>query len=221
MEIMKTVALIPIKLGSKRVPGKNIKPFFDGTPLMSFIQQACLDAKNIDEVYVYCSDDAVLPYVLPGVKYLKRPLFLDQDDKNANDIIREFMNSVDADIYVNAHTTSPFAKTSTIEECVEKVASGEYDSAFCAEAVRTFMWENNKPINFDPDHFPRTQDLPLIYGETSIAYVFTKESFVTHNRRLGSKPFIKEVDKIEAIDIDYPEDFDIANAIYKEVIKRK
>ena len=217
---MKTVALIPIKLGSKRVPGKNIKPFFDGTPLMSFIQRACLDAGCIDEIYVFCSDEEVIPYVLSGVHFLKRPEFLDGDDKNANDIIREFMNSVDADIYVNAHTTSPFAKPSTIAELVEKVASGEYDSAFCAESLRTFMWQDGKPINFDPDHFPRTQDLPLIYGETSIAYVFKKDSFLKHNRRLGSRPYIKEVDKIEAMDIDYPEDFDIANAVYKEVIKK-
>lgn len=216
---MKTVALIPIKLGSKRVPGKNIKPFFDGTPLMAFIQKACLEARNIDEVYIYCSDDAVVPYVLPSVKYLKRPEFLDGDGYNANDIIQEFMKEVDADIYVNAHTTSPFAKTATIEDCVDKVASGEYDSAFCAESLRTFMWQDGKTINFDPDHFPRTQDLPLIYGETSIAYVFTKESFRKYNRRLGAKPYIKEISKIEAIDIDYPEDFAIANAIYKEVIK--
>lgn len=216
---MKTVAFIPIKLGSKRVPGKNIKPFFDGTPLMTFIQKACLNAKNIDEVYVYCSDDAVMPYLLPGVKFLKRPEYLDGDDINANDFIREFMKAVDADIYVNAHTTSPFARTTTIEDLIDKVASGDYDSAFCAEALKTFMWENGAPINFDPDHFPRTQDLPLIYGETSIAYVFTKKSFVEHNRRLGSRPYIKEVDKIEAIDIDYPEDFEIANAIYKEIIK--
>ncbi len=217
---MKTVALIPIKLGSKRVPGKNIKPFFDGKPLMSFIQKACINAGNIDEIYIYCSDDAVIPYVIPGVKYLKRPDYLDGDNINANDFIREFMKTVDADIYVNAHTTSPFAKPSTIAELVDKVASGEYDSAFCAESLRTFMWEDGKPINFDPDHFPRTQDLPLIYGETSIAYVFTKESFLKHNRRLGSHPFIKEVGKIEAMDIDYPEDFDIANAVYKEVIKK-
>lgn len=215
---MKTVAVIPIKMGSKRVPGKNIKPFFDGTPLMHFIQRACLDAENIDEVYIYCSDDAVVPYVLPGVKYLKRPDYLDGDDKNANDIIREFINVVDADIYVNAHTTSPFAKVSTIEECVDKVKSGEYDSAFCAEPLRTFMWENGTPINFNPDCFPRTQDLPLIYGETSIAYVFTKKSFIMNNRRLGKKPYVKEVSKIEAIDIDYPDDFEIANAIYKEVL---
>lgn len=217
---MKAVALIPIKLESKRVPQKNIKLFFDGTPLMYFIQRACLKAKNIDEIYIYCSDDAVKPYVLPGVIYLKRPKYLDGDNINANDFIREFMSVVEADIYVNAHTTSPFARPETLEDCVEKVMSGEYDSAFCAEALKTFMWENGKPINFDPDHFPRTQDLPQIYGETSIAYVFTKESFLKHNRRLGSHPYIKEVDKIEAIDIDYPEDFDIANAVYKEVIQK-
>lgn len=169
---MKNVALIPVKLNSKRVPGKNT---------------------------------------------LKRPEYLDGDTINANDFIREFMKEVDADIYVNAHTTSPFAKPETVEELVEKVASGEYDSAFCVEPLRTFMWENGKPVNFDPDHFPRTQDLPLIYGETSIAYVFTKESFLKHNRRLVSKPFIKEVSRIEAMDIDYPEDFEMANAVYKEV----
>ena len=83
------------------------------------------------------------------------------------------------------------------------------------------MWEDGKPVNFDPDHFPRTQDLPLIYGETSIAYVFTRESFIKHNRRLGTHPYIKEVGKIEAIDIDYPEDFEIANAIYKEIIRKR
>lgn len=215
---MKVVAIIPIKLGSVRVPQKNIKPFFDGTPLMHFIQRTCLESELIDEVYIYCSNEDIKEYVLPGVKFLKRPEFLDLDSANANDFIREFMKSVDADIYVNAHTTSPFAKVETIDDCIEKVSSGEYDSAFCAENIKTFMWSEGKPINFDPSNFPRTQDLPDIYGETSIAYVFTKESFIKNNRRLGVKPYIKEVGKIEAMDIDYPEDFEIANAVYKEVI---
>lgn len=215
---MKTVALIPIKLNSKRVPQKNIKPFFDGTPLMYFIQKTCLDSKRIDDIYVYCSDEAVKPYILPRVKFLKRPEFLDSDKVNANDYIREFIKEVDSDIYINVHTTSPFARVETINELIEKVASGEYDSAFCAENIKTFMWSEGKPLNFDPDHFPRTQDLPDIFGETSIAYVFTKDSFLENNRRLGVKPYIKEVGKIEALDIDYLEDFDIANAVYKEVI---
>ena len=196
---MKNVVLIPVKLGSKRVPSKNTKPFFDGTPLMYFIQRTCLKAKLVDEVYIYCSDESVKDYVLPGVRFLKRPDFLDSDFANANDIIREFMKTVDL---------------------IGKVACGEYDSAFCAENIKTFLWSEGRPLNFDPDHFPRTQDLPDIYGETSIAYVFTKESFLKHNRRLGERPYIREVGKIEAMDIDYPEDFEIANAVYKEVVCR-
>lgn len=217
---MKTVALIPIKLGSKRVPQKNIKPFYDGTPLMSFIQKVCLESDRIDETYIYCSDEKVKDYILDGVKFLKRPEFLNGDNINANDFIREFMKSVDADIYVNAHTTSPFAKVETINDCIDKVKSGEYDSAFCAENIKAFMWQDGTPINFNPDKFPRTQDLPDIYAETSIAYVFKKETFEKYNRRVGVKPFIKEVGKIEAIDIDYPEDFEIANIIYKEIINK-
>ncbi|MCD8000743.1 MAG: acylneuraminate cytidylyltransferase [Clostridiales bacterium] len=217
---MKTAALIPIKLESKRLPGKNIKPFFDGTPLMSFIQRVCLESDRIDDTYIYCSDETVMDYILPGIKFLKRPEFLDGDTMNANDIIREFMKTVDADLYVNAHTTSPFAKIDTINTCIDKVESGEYDSAFCAESIKTFLWQEGKPVNFDPDHFPCTQDLPLLYAETSIAYVFTKETFVKYNRRVGMNPFICEVGKIEAMDIDYPEDFEICNAIYKEGLNR-
>lgn len=88
---MKTVALIPIKLESTRVPQKNIKPFFDGTPLMHFIQNACLKANTIDEVYVYCSNKEVINYLVPGVRFLKRPEYLDGDNINANDFIREFV----------------------------------------------------------------------------------------------------------------------------------
>ena len=218
---MKVVALIPVKLGSKRVPGKNIKPFFDGTPLIHFIQKACLNAKNIDEVYVYCSSEEVQSYILPGVKYLKRPEYLDGDNINANDFILEFINTIDADIYVNAHTTSPFAKTQTIEELVEKVSSGEYDSAFCAENIKTFMWMNGKPMNFDPDHFPRTQDLEPIYMETSGAFVFSKEVFVTYNRRVGVKPCLVEVEPIESIDIDTVYDMLVAQSLYKNMQENK
>ena len=218
--IMKIVALIPIKMGSKRIPKKNIRPFYDGTPLVHFIQKACLGSKLIDEIYVYCSDEVIQDYILPGVKYLKRPEYLDGDDMNANDFIRAFMSEVKADIYVNVHATSPFATSASIDTCIEKVMSGEYDSAFCAECVRAFMWEDGRPINFDPDHFPRTQDLPLIYAETSIAYVFPEKTFKRYDRRVGIKPYIHEVGKIEAVDIDYPEDFTIADAIYKEIINK-
>jgi CMP-N-acetylneuraminic acid synthetase len=215
---MKTVALIPIKMGSKRTPQKNIKPFYDGTPLMHFVQRNCLQSKYINEVYVYCSDEAVKEYVLPGVHFLKRPEWLDRDDSSAVDILTEFVKTVPADIYVKAHATSPFAKPETIDSCIEKVMSGEYDSAFCARDIKGFLWRDGKPINYDLRCPPRTQDLPDVYEETSIAYVCPKETFDKYRRVIGEKPYIQPVDQIEAVDIDYPLDFEIADAIYKEII---
>ena len=219
---MRTVALIPIKFLNRRVPGKNIKPFFDGTPLMHLIQDVCLRCRTIDETYIYCSDDAVKEYVLPGIKYIKRPEYLDGDDINANDFISEFMKTINADIYVNTHSTCPFTKPETIDECVERVASGEYDSAFTAENIKSHMWMNGRTLNYDLNkHFPRTQDLPDIYAESSNAYVFTKDMFLKYHRRIGNMPYIKEVDKIEGMDIDWPEDFEIADAIYRVKMGKK
>jgi CMP-N-acetylneuraminic acid synthetase len=215
---MKTVALIPIKLGSERVPGKNIKPFFDGTPLMHFIQRVCIAAKSVSETYVYCSDESITTYLLPGVKFLNRPEYLNGNAYGSNHIIAEFIKVVDADIYIETHATSPFANSETFDTCVNKVASNEYDSAFCAERLQNFLWRDDAPLNFDLQNFPRTQDLPTIYAEAPGAYVFSKATFNKYGRRVGVNPYIHEVGRIEATDIDYPIDFDVANAIYKELI---
>lgn len=218
---MRIVAVIPVKLSSERVPGKNIKRFFDGKPLMHFIQEACLHSKRIDEVYVYCSSDEIVEYVLEGVAFLKRPEQLDSDCANGNDIIRTFMHQVDADVYVMAHATGPFTKPSSIDKCIEAVCDLGYDSAFLAKRMQEFLWQGGVPLNFDVQHFPRTQDLEPIYCEASGAFVFTKEVFQKYDRRVGVKPYIHEVDDIEAVDIDYPIDFTIADAIYKEIVKNE
>lgn len=216
---MKTVVLLPIKLNNQRVPGKNIKKFSDGTPLMTLIQRACLKAKKVDEIYVFCSDPSVQDYILDGVKFLQRPEFLDGDEANSNDIIREFIKIVDADIYVETHATGPFTKSKSIDVCIEAVDSGEYDSAFLAKRIQEFLWQDGTALNFDIQHFPRTQDLNPMYSESPGAYVFSKETFLKYGRRVGMKPYIHEISEVESRDIDYPEDFEIANAIYMSLIK--
>lgn len=215
---MRIVAMIPIKLNNERVPGKNLKCFSDGTPLMTFIQQACINAKSVDEVYVYCSNPDVKEYLVEGIKYLQRPEFLDTSAANCNDIIREFMKEVEADIYVVSHATGPFTRSESIDACVKAVAGGEYDSAFLARRIQEFLWQNGTAMNFDIQHFPRTQDLTPIYSETPGAYVFTRETFEKYDRRVGIKPYIHEVSEIESRDIDYPDDFLIADAIYSQII---
>lgn len=206
---MKTVALVPIKLNSQRLPHKNILPIA-GHPLCWHLCNSLVKAKGIDEVYVYCSDKAVTQYLPKGTLFKQREKWLDGDLVKGFDIYREFIKEVDADVYVLAHTTSPFIKTSSIENALTHILSGENDSAFSAERIQTFAWYQGKPINYDLNDVPRTQDMESIWVETSAFFMFKKEIFTVHNRRIGFNPYIQEVSGIEAVDIDEKKDYDLA-----------
>lgn len=206
---MKTVALIPIKLNSQRLPHKNILPIA-GHPLCWHICNTLNQIKEINEVYVYCSDPAVREYIPTETRFLQRPMWLDGDSVKGFDIYREFMKTVDADVYVLAHTTSPFIKRSSCQNALNHILSGENDSAFSAERIQTFAWYKGKPINYDLNDVPRTQDMEPIWVETSAFFMFRKEIFSVYNRRIGFNPYIQEVSGIEAVDIDEPKDYEVA-----------
>lgn len=206
---MKIVALVPIKLNSQRLPHKNILPIA-GHPLCWHICNTLLQVKKIDDVCIYCSDQEVTKYLPEGVVFKKRDRWLDGNSVKGFDIYRSFINEVDADIYVLAHTTSPFINKSSIEIALSHVISGENDSAFSAERIQTFAWYQGRPINYDLNNVPRTQDMDPIWVETSAFFIFKKEIFTVYNRRIGFTPYIQEVRGIEAIDIDEKKDYDFA-----------
>ncbi|WP_343338762.1 hypothetical protein TPELB_09680 [Terrisporobacter petrolearius] len=217
---MKIVAFVPIKMNNERFPGKNTKCFDDGTPLVQCILKSLVNVPEIDETYVYCSNEKIKDYLIEGVKYIKRSEELDTAQATSQDIIDSFMQEVDADVYVLSHATSPFVKEEKISICINKVKNENYDSAFTAEKLQHLLWSENKPLNFDAENIPRTQDLVPIYNEVSAAYVFKKDTFKKLNRRIGLNPYICEVSALEATDIDYPEDFEIANVLYMNIYKR-
>ena len=161
-------------------------------------------------MYVYCSDEKVTEYLPEGIIFKQREKWLDGDMVKGFDIYRSFISEVDADVYVLAHTTSPFIKTETIENALAHILSGENDSAFSAERIQTFAWYQGHPINYNLNDVPRTQDMEPIWVETSAFFMFKKEIFTEHNRRIGYHPFIQEVSGIEAVDIDEKKDYDLA-----------
>lgn len=218
---MKVAAFVPVKLNNERAPGKNTKRFDDGTPLITHFLKTLVQVPEIDELYVFCSQQKITDYIVPGVCFLKRPESLDTKDATPQDIISTFMSMVDADVYMVCHCTSPFVKAERFSECIHKVCEEGYDSAFTGEKIQRLMWHNGQPLNFDAANVPRTQDLPVYYNEVSAAYVFKKETFETLHRRIGLNPYICEVSGVECVDIDYPEDFEIANAIYMNILKKE
>lgn len=214
---MKTVAFVPIRLNSKRVAGKNLKLLGD-KPLLCYILNTLLQVKSIDEVYVYCSNPEIKQYLPQGAQFLQRPEVLDRDETLGQEIYDAFTKTIDADVYVLAHTTSPFIKTATLSNALEKVIDGEYDSAFSAEKIQTFAWYQQKPLNYDLKAIPRTQTIEPVYVETSAFFIFKREVWTMHHQRIGFRPYMAIVDKIEGVDIDWPEDFKFAEIVQNNLI---
>lgn len=206
---LKIVSIVPIKLNNERLPGKNTKLLGD-KPLIQHILQTLLACDSLNERYVFCSDEKVQEYLPAGVNFLKRPAILDEPTSNFSQIFECFKKTIEADIYVYAHATAPYISAESLQDCIDNVVSGEYDSAFTATKIQDFLWQDGEPLNFDAENLPRSQDLKPIYRESSGIYVFTKEVFEKYHRRIGKKTYIKEIGYKEAIDINTKEDFELA-----------
>lgn len=205
----KVTAFVPIKLNSQRLPNKNILPLGEHR-LSWYIFDTLLGIESIDEVCVYCSDQKIMDYLPTGVKFIQRNPYLDGDVVKGNEIYESFINEIDSDIYLLAHTTSPFLMQKSVEEALKQVLSEKYDSALSVQKKQTFIWYKGETLNYRRNDIPRTQDIEPIYIETSGFYIFQKEHFLSHRSRIGFNPYFQEVSDIEAIDIDTREDYEFA-----------
>ena len=209
---MRIAGFIPSRLNSERVPAKNIKNL-GGMPLVNYTVRALNKTGLVDDVVLFASEPSICEYLQHGLKYkfLRRPGSLDTADTKIQDIIAEFLKLDHADIIVLLHITSPFLKPETIVDCINKVKSGEYDSAFTAYKIGKFCWYQGKALNYSLDKpTPRTQDIDPVIVEQSSLYVFKRTVFEKTGQRISSRPYIKIIDHFEGHDIDTPEDFQVA-----------
>lgn len=211
----KIVAFVPVKLSNERLPGKNTKAFENGEPLISYILKTLCAAQGIDEIYVYCSDPAICAFLPEEVCFLRRDPELDSSTTLILEVLRSFAANVEADIYVLAHATAPFLRKETIEKGIKAVASGAHDSAMAVTPVREFLWHNGQPL-YNTTRIPRTQDMRDTCRETTGLYVYT-HGLIAQGHRIGQNPCLLEVDDVEAVDINGPIDFLVAQQIFNQM----
>ena len=215
---MKVVAFVPIKLNNERLPNKNILSL-GGKPLCQHMLDTLLRVEGINEIYVFCSDDVICGYLPNGVQFLQRDSSLDSFQTQHYQIVDSFISKVNADIYVNAHVTNPFVSSETIENGLSRVISGEYDSAHTVLPLREHLWFKNAPFNFSLSTLPRTQDIEPLYVDTNLC-IYRRDVYIKGRTRYSENPYFMVCDRFEAIDIDYPEDFEFAEAVYNMFLKR-
>ena len=214
-------AIVPLRHHSERVPEKNYRRF-DGLPLYHHIINSLLASPLIGEVVIdtdspVIKEDASQHF--PQVRLIERPEGLTADTIPTNDVLLNDVKQVEADYYVQTHSTNPLLRSKTITDAIRLFLDKYplYDSLFSVTRVQTRLWDRlGRAINHDPATLLRTQDLPPIYEENSCIYIFTRGSLETRCNRIGERPLMFEVNRVEAWDIDEELDFRVAEFLSGE-----
>ena len=213
---MKIIALIPFWMDYK--PLKNFlacRPLakISGKLLINRTIEIINHVKLIDKTVVFTSDIGIFEHIEDGMncEIVRRDSNLDSDKASIEDIIDGFLKVSDADIVVLIHPKSPFIRPQTIEECVEKVLKGGFDSAFVAKNIRKNAWFKGKPLNYSTHRdTPTLSELEPVLIESSSIYVFTRGLFEKNHHRIGENPYIKEVGHFEGFEVDNKDDLTMA-----------
>lgn len=229
---MKITAFLPCRAGSERVPKKNTRPFagIEGGLLKIKLQQL-IDCTSIDNIVVSTNDDEVIR-IASAISHNKinidrRPEHLATSSTSTDDLVKYVPQIIKEGAVLWTHVTSPFvdeniyAKAIDIyNDCIKK---GEYDSLMSVTALRTFIWDRRNAVNYDrkKEKWPRTQTIEPLFEIDSGMFIAGIDIYQNLQDRIGEKPFLFENSKIDSFDIDWEDDFFIAEAIYNKLKVQK
>lgn len=221
---MKITAVIPIRSGSQRVKDKNLRKFGD-TTLMELKINNLLQVPEIDQIIVNTNSVSAIEIVktmigggkIDKLSYHRREEYYASSQCSGSEFFQHLGEVTDTDIFVYAPCTSPFIKPITISQCIKTylVEQGEKcDCVSTVSSIKEFMWLDGKAINYDPKHAPNSQNLPEVVALNFGCTVTSKENLVRNSNIIGNAPKFVIDSEIEAIDIDTPLDFYIAEQLY-------
>ena len=208
-------ALVPVRSGSERVSNKNIRPFA-GSNLLEIKVKQLLRIKEIDEVCVNSDSDEMLEIAERlGATPIKRDSKFATSSVPMNDVYENLAANMDCEHVLYTNVTSPLVTDDTYRDCIKRYFGLKgYESLSTVTLIKENLWLDGKPLNYDPDNHPRSQDLPdIVY--LNFAINILPRTLMLQRRNVISKRFFPYIiGKIESIDIDDTEDFRLAEAIY-------
>lgn len=221
----KKVAMIPVRLGSKRIKKKNLR-LINGKPLISYIIEAAIESEAFDEIYIN-SESNIFKEIANshGVKFYKRPEHLSTDSATNDDFVLDFIDNINCDTIIQLLATSPFITPGQIKNFVQVMELDNLDTLISTSNVQIECVYENKPINFN--HYkqsPPSQELEPIK-----AYACGIMGWRCDNYRLNMKEFgcgyhggngnigTFTLTGFSAVDVDNEDDFMLAEVIAKSI----
>lgn len=219
------VAFLPMRKGSQRVKNKNIKDFSGIKGGLTFIKiSQLLKSQRIDRIMVSTNDEEVKNIALSfnDAKIIidDRPEHLASSDTSTDDLVKYVPSIINNSIVLWTHVTSPFVTEKLYDEMIEKYLHSldQFDSLMSVTKMQKFLWNKNEPINYNKkeEKWPRTQTIEPIYEVNSGAFIADIEVYKNLNDRVGNKPYLYELSDKESFDIDWEDDFEIAEILWSK-----
>jgi len=213
----KIAVFLPVKSTSERIKNKNLK-FLNGKPLFLHTLEKLEKCDFIDEIFLDSESEEVFE-IASNVNFIKfkRDKKLADNLTNGNKLFLNEITATNADICIQILCTSPFIEPETIKKGVEiLINSTEFDSVVLVKKEKLYTWNSvdYKP-NYDIENIPNSFNLDDTVIETMGLYIIRKDTALKTERRVGNKTYLLEASSLEAMDINYPQDFELAELIMK------
>lgn len=227
---MKIDIFLPCRSSSIRIKNKNIKKFSNiKFGLFELKLSQLMLVKGIQNIIVSTNDKKILDYLKKKIiKKLiidKRPDYLCSSKVSTDELVKYVPNIIKSDHVLWTHVTSPFFQAKDYENAIKvyKKNIKRNDSLMGVTKIQDFIYDTKKPINFNKrkEKWPPTQSLRKLFVVNNSIFLTSKRNYINLNDRIGKNPFLLEIKKIKSFDVDWPEDFKIAENIYESIYKKR
>jgi N-acylneuraminate cytidylyltransferase len=215
----KITAVIPIREGSQRVANKNLRTFA-GSNLLKIKIESLKKVIGIDEIIVNTNSEEAIKIAMElDVSFYRREDYYASAQCSGSEFFHHLGIVTHTDIFAYCPVTSPFIRKETMENAINVFLNDtEHDCLSTVSLIKEFMWLNKKAINYDPLNAPNSQDLPDIEALNFGFTLIEKDNLIQNRNIIGKNPIFIRTSDIEAIDIDTPLDFFIAEQVYIRTI---
>lgn len=217
---------LPTRKGSERVINKNTRDFagIEGGLLKLKLTQL-LSSHVIYEIILSTDDPSSIivaeSFQSKRIKIIERPEDLALSSTSLVDLVRYVPTICKSEHILWTHVTSPFVIADDYNAICEKYLRQlkvGHDSLMTVKPIRNFIWDKhqNDLINrINNEKWPRTQDLKVYYEIDSAVFLSSRANYLKYDNRLGKYPYLYEMDGIKSFDVDWEEDFKLAEILFK------
>lgn len=216
------VGLIPARLGSVRVRCKALR-MLAGQPLIAYTIQTLRASTRLDASYVNSESDIIGSVAARyGVQFYQRPAELATSSSMIDEYIYDFVKHVPCDVLAVVNPTSPFLTTAEVDAAIDHFTAHDYDTQLACTNFRTHCFLHGQPINFTTaGKHPRSQDLPPVQGLNFAVTIWKAATFIRQFEEKGYAVYSGKIglyafEGLATLDIDWEEDFQIADAIMSQ-----